>query len=193
PAESLFVFNMIIGDSVVIWRTWAVYQGRLLAIGLPCILVFASFVFSLIDISCNVYRGPLPGRYDICFKAAEISWALSVARNITCTILIGLKARRVYIQRSQVTADIVLQAASMSTEHILPLFVESGFIYSLLWLNQGVAYLNLNVPPDSPWIYLDHILQPLGNQISGMYPTVIIVIVNFQRTIWDQASVNMDS
>jgi hypothetical protein len=26
----------------------------------------------------------------------------------------------------------------------------------------------------------------MGNQIAGMYPTLIIVIVNFQRTIWEE-------
>lgn len=59
PQEALFVFNvrdnphmcgllknsiqMIIGDAVVIWRTWAVYQGRMLAILMPCILLLVSF------------------------------------------------------------------------------------------------------------------------------------------------------
>lgn len=27
-----------------------------------------------------------------------------------------------------------------------------------------------------------------GSQVMGMYPTLIIVIVNFRRTIWDEAS-----
>jgi hypothetical protein len=34
---------MIVGDAVLIWRTWAVYRGRILAILMPCILLLASF------------------------------------------------------------------------------------------------------------------------------------------------------
>lgn len=38
----------------------------------------------------------------------------------------------------------------------------------------------------SPWYYAYAILGGLGNQTTGMYPTLIIVIVNFQRTFWDE-------
>jgi hypothetical protein len=34
---------MFIGDAVVIWRTWVVYQGKILAILMPCILLLVSF------------------------------------------------------------------------------------------------------------------------------------------------------
>jgi hypothetical protein len=34
---------MIVGDSVVIWRTWAIYEHRILAILMPCVLALVSF------------------------------------------------------------------------------------------------------------------------------------------------------
>jgi hypothetical protein len=37
-------------------------------------------------------------------------------------------------------------------------------------------------------MYAYDVLSPMGNQISGMYPTVIIVIVNFRRTFWEEGT-----
>ncbi|KAJ6462444.1 hypothetical protein C8R45DRAFT_1178002 [Mycena sanguinolenta] len=135
PGEALFVFNMIIGDGIVIWRTWAIYQGRMLTIVAPCILLLVSFA-------------PQDDE--------------------------GVKS----IKSNGVNRE--------STEKILALFVESGFIYLLLWLTQMIVYFNFTRA--SPWMYVEKILNPLGNQIAGLYPTLIIVIVNFQRTIWDSTS-----
>lgn len=104
---------MIIGDSVVIWRTWAVYQHRILAILLPSLLLLMSFselsyglfvsfrsaidgfsfvVFAVIDTTCMSYLGPLPGGDQICPVADTIAWAFSVATNVACTVLIWFKA-----------------------------------------------------------------------------------------------------
>jgi hypothetical protein len=35
-----------------------------------------------------------------------------------------------------------------------------------------------------PLFYVEEIMRALTNQMTGMYPTLIIVIVNFERTIW---------
>jgi hypothetical protein len=104
---------MMIADTVVIWRTWVVYHGRILAISIPCILLLASFgqllfvhigghhqhslsVFTLVDIICYTHHGSLPGGEKICPKAAILGWALSVGTNVICTILVGFKVWHVY-------------------------------------------------------------------------------------------------
>ncbi|KAJ7367598.1 hypothetical protein DFH08DRAFT_677236 [Mycena albidolilacea] len=181
PLEALRMLNMIIGDAVLIWRTWVVYQGRILAIFLPCILLLVSFVFTLIDITCLAYDGPLPGVEQICPKAAILAWALSVGTNVTCTILVGFKAWHV-----DIFAELNLPGKPhrIATEKILLTFVDSGFIYSLLWLSQVIGYLNYT--RDSPWQYVYEVLVSMGYQITGIYPTLVIVIVNFQRPIWEE-------
>ncbi|KAJ7709067.1 hypothetical protein B0H14DRAFT_3023690, partial [Mycena olivaceomarginata] len=181
PLEALFTFNMIVGDAVLIWRTWVVYQGRILAIFLPCMLLLASFVFTLVDITCAAYDGPLPGGEQICPKAAMVAWALSFGTNVTCTTLVGFKAWR----HRKMTRELNLPGKphGIATERILLTFVDSGFIYSLLWLSQVIAYVGFT--RDSPWMYVDEVLVAMGDQIAGMYPTLVIVIVNFQRPIWE--------
>jgi hypothetical protein len=39
---------------------------------------------------------------------------------------------------------------------------------------------------DSPWDFISVVVVRIGRQITGMYPTLIIVIVNFKRTIWEE-------
>ncbi|KAF7330966.1 hypothetical protein MVEN_02436500 [Mycena venus] len=181
--EAFFVLNMVIGDGVVIWRTWAIYQRRLLAIALPCLLLLTSLIFAIIDITCFASKGPLPGGDLICPHASLTSWALSVGTNVTCTILVGFKAW----QHRRMVQELNLpgKPRKMSTEKILSLLVESGFIYSLLWITQVLSYVDID--RTSPWWWVFQITMPLGDQIAGMYPTLIIVIVNFQCTIWEES------
>ncbi|KAJ7835448.1 hypothetical protein B0H14DRAFT_2514347 [Mycena olivaceomarginata] len=173
---------MIVGDAVLIWRTWAVYRGRILAILMPCILLLASFVFTLIDISCVTHNGSLPDSEKICFKAALVGWALSVGTNVTCTVLVGFKAW----QHRKATRELNLPGKlhRNPTERILLTFVDSGLVYSLLWLTQVVLYIRFTL--DSPWLYVSAVLMAMGDQIAGMYPTLVIVVVNFQPPIWEE-------
>ncbi|KAF7369769.1 hypothetical protein MVEN_00309000 [Mycena venus] len=60
----------------------------------------------------------------------------------------------------------------MSADKVLSVLVESGFIYCLLWLTQIMNFVNYS--RNTPTIYIDWLAQGIGNQISGMYPTLII-------------------
>jgi hypothetical protein len=53
-------------------------------------------------------------------------------------------------------------------------------------LTQVVVYIGID--RDSPWFYALQVLSSMTNQIAGMYPTIIIVIVNFKCTFWDEES-----
>ncbi|KAJ6530141.1 hypothetical protein B0H19DRAFT_1192195 [Mycena capillaripes] len=182
--EMLFVFNAIVADAVVIWRTWAVYQGWIPAIVAPCVLLLAAFVFALIDVTFSLYHGstPLPGAATIYVKSQILVWAFSLGTNILCTIFIGFKAW----QHRKIMKELSLSVKyhGMSTENVLSLLVESGFIYSFLWGTQIMGYLVFSL--DSPWNFISEVVVRIGRQITGMYPTLIIVIVNFKRTIWEE-------
>ncbi|KAJ7042297.1 hypothetical protein C8F04DRAFT_1077336 [Mycena alexandri] len=185
--EMLFVFNAIVADAVVIWRTWAIYEGRIRAILAPCLLLLTAFVFALMDVTFSLYQGstPLPGEATMYTKSQILVWAFSLATNVLCTLLIGFKAWR----HRKIMKDLNLGVKyhGMSTENILSLLVESGFIYSFLWAAQIVGYLDF--PLNSPWDFISEVVVRIGRQTTGMYPTLIIVLVNFKRTIWEDSPV----
>ncbi|KAJ7211398.1 hypothetical protein GGX14DRAFT_332205, partial [Mycena pura] len=180
--EAIFDFNMVVGDGVVVWRTWAVYQHRvqrrILVLLVPGTLLLLTLIFSIIDVACNNYNGPLPG---VCYQAGMIGWGLSAATNIACTIFIGLKAR----QHRKITRP--LGPSRMTGEKILSILFDSGFIYSLLWLSQVISFFATKVITlTSPAVYLWGVISAMGNQMAGFYPTVVIVVVNLRRTIWEE-------
>ncbi|KAJ6467267.1 hypothetical protein C8R45DRAFT_1171655 [Mycena sanguinolenta] len=175
--------HMIVADAVLIWRAWAVYQGRIRAIAIPCVLLLTAFVFALIDITCNFAEGQLTCRP----PSGLIVWSFSVGTNVVCTAFIGWKAWQHRKVMKQLNTGVKYHG--MSTENILSLLVESGLIYSALWIIQIIGYLDLE--PFSPLYYFLQVLAGLGHQMTGLYPTLIIVIVNFRRTIWEERPITL--
>ncbi|KAF8167007.1 hypothetical protein K438DRAFT_1983840 [Mycena galopus ATCC 62051] len=73
-------------------------------------------------------------------------------------------------------------------DQILSLLVDSGFIYCLLWIPQGIAFFDTPPPTNHALYYSQLVMDGFVDQISGMYPTLIIVIVNLRCTIqWEEA------
>ncbi|KAJ7752905.1 hypothetical protein B0H16DRAFT_1459627 [Mycena metata] len=190
PMEALFMFNMVVGDSVVIWRAWVLYTARdRWMLSLPIILLTCSLIFSIIDVTCLTGAGwsnqsGLADGGGVCDNAELIAWAFSFVTNATCTLLIGVKAWQ--HRRSTRALAMTHNSSRMSTNRILSLLVESGFVYCLFWLTQYILFVDIS--RGSPAIYAYELFAALGDQISGMYPTLIIVIVNLHQTIWDQNS-----
>ncbi|KAJ7076630.1 hypothetical protein B0H15DRAFT_790330 [Mycena belliarum] len=179
PMEALFMFNMLVGDSVVIWRVHALYPRTLWPRLVPCIPLLISLAFTIIDIICLTGGGWI-GKSSIavggpvCERAELISWAFSFITNVACTLLIWYRAW---------SHSMGTSSARISTTRILSLLVESGFIYCLFWLTQLVLFIDIE--RDTPAFYVYELFSGMGDQISGIYPTLIIVIVNLHQTIWD--------
>ncbi|KAF7364287.1 hypothetical protein MSAN_01088600 [Mycena sanguinolenta] len=176
---ALFMFNMVIGDAVVIWRTWAIYQ-RVWSIVLQCICLLATFVFALADVICTSNGNIKTQSADaskICPLAEGTAWTLSIVINITCTKLIGWKAWR---HRKMMQQLFPGKTGKMSGEKTLWILVESGFVYSLLWTIVFFCDARYH------WDYASQVFTSLARQMAGMYPTLIIVIVNLQRTVWEE-------
>ncbi|KAJ7123688.1 hypothetical protein C8R44DRAFT_547567, partial [Mycena epipterygia] len=184
PMEALFMFNMVVGDSVVIWRAWVLYQKTPWVLSIPCTMLLMSFIFTVIDLICLTGAGfstesAIASGGAVCPHAELMSWAFSLGTNASCTILIGYKAW--WAMRE---LNILGNPRRLSTDKLLSILVESGFIYCLFWLTQLILFFEIS--RDSPVIYVYALLAGMGDQISGMYPTLIIVIVNLHQTIWEE-------
>ncbi|KAJ7304519.1 hypothetical protein DFH08DRAFT_945155 [Mycena albidolilacea] len=53
-------------------------------------------------------------------------------------------------------------------------------------LTQYILFVDIS--RDAPIIYVYELFAGMGDQISGMYPTLIIVIVNLHHTLWDDSA-----
>ncbi|KAF9021381.1 hypothetical protein BDZ89DRAFT_1071462 [Hymenopellis radicata] len=191
PMEALFLVNMLVGDSVVIWRAWVLWTGvslrkRIIAFMAPAVILTISLIFAIIALVClgessfsAASSSPLSDSRT-CLWAEPISWALSLLTNVVTTALVGVMAWE--HRRLLMIAPGQLHSKS-KVNKIMVLLVESGFIYCLFWLTQVINFIEM---PDGNIYYLYFVLSRMGDQISGLYPTVIIVLVSLQQTVYDQ-------
>ncbi|KAJ7613739.1 hypothetical protein DFH06DRAFT_138137 [Mycena polygramma] len=191
PMEALFMFNMVVGDTVVIWRAWVLYQRTLWVVAIPCVMLLMSFIFTVIDLTCLTGAGwsmhsSLASGGAVCAHAELISWAFSFVTNATCTILISYKAW--HHRQLMKSLNMTKNTLRISTNKLLSILVESGFIYCLFWLTQLILFFD--VSRESPAAYVYELFASMGDQISGIYPTLIVVIVNLHQTIWEPSSEN---
>ncbi|KAF7369755.1 hypothetical protein MVEN_00307300 [Mycena venus] len=174
--DALYLFNMVVADGVVLWRAWVLYPRALWIVSIPCIMLVLTFSLGVVNVFCafafNVHQLPdLSGGSRVC--KSNLPWSFSFATNLTCTILIGYRAWQ--HRRTMKSLDIEKHLQRISADKLTQ-------IYN--YLSFGPASRN------NAGIYIYWIFSGMGNQISGMYPTLIIVIVNFKRTIWETETIS---
>ncbi|KAF7320480.1 hypothetical protein HMN09_00131400 [Mycena chlorophos] len=138
PEEALFMFNMIVRDSVVIWRVWSIYGRSLRAIAIPALFLLVSLGFAITDTVCltSSLHGPP-----------------------SCTLLIGIKAWK---HRRLMRTLAASSSSRFWVDRVLSLLVESGSIYCAFWLTQVVLF----IPTTNNYVF--YIFSALGDQISGL-------------------------
>ncbi|KAF7348470.1 hypothetical protein MVEN_01364200 [Mycena venus] len=178
PRNTLLVFNIIVADSVLLWRVWVIYFRKRWVFVFPCVMWFTTFVFLVIATICQS-RSNLA----VCnINSGLTGWCFSLGTNVLCTLLVGFQAWK----HRRITRFLHLRKSK--TDQILSLLVESGCIYCLLWVPQVVIAV-LNTPRTKhAQFYATMVLDAFGDQLSGIYVTLIVVIVNLRYTIqWEEA------
>ncbi|THU83203.1 hypothetical protein K435DRAFT_971657 [Dendrothele bispora CBS 962.96] len=182
PSEALFLLNMMVGDAVVVWRAWVIWERRHALILFPVICLLAALGFAITDIIC-LHASSLPTASTIpigariCVWAEPISWALSLLTNIVSTSLIAIKA---WLFRQAIKQLLGSTPPRSRAHRIMILLVESGFIYCFFWIGEVVLFIPIdrNSNAQFAWVFF----ASIGDQISGIYPTAIIVLVSLQQT-----------
>ncbi|KAJ3984795.1 hypothetical protein F5890DRAFT_1239527 [Lentinula detonsa] len=155
---TLFSIEYLIGDSVVVWRACALWGYRKTVVLLPILLLASAIVLVFFFVGCL-------GVHD---------WAYIVGEPQICyNSYIAWMHRRLLQSASVERSTRVLK--------VLILLVESGFIYLLLWATKSMSiFVDLNSTPSGQFAVT--MLNSVGNQIVGLYPTLLMVLVHMQRT-----------
>ncbi|THU95026.1 hypothetical protein K435DRAFT_859956 [Dendrothele bispora CBS 962.96] len=185
PEEALFMLNMIIGDTIVIWRVYVIWGRRKVVVVLPVTCLLASLGFAITDVVClsasaGTTRTSIPTGQKICTWSEPIAWALSLLTNIMSTSLIAIQAWRLRRDLKNVFDDYI---PDRPTWRVIALLIESGFMYCVFWMCELILFFD--IPRTSPAFYAWQFFASIGDQISGIYPTAIIVIVSLQHTFDD--------
>ncbi|THH18067.1 hypothetical protein EW146_g2850 [Bondarzewia mesenterica] len=100
--------------------------------------------------------------------------------NIMATSLIGYKAWK----HHQEIKNNLGPRKKTQVEKILALLVESGILYCFIWI------VNIMMSFKSSTSNIDT-LSGICIQIAGIYPTIIVILVSHQNTVWEMSDISI--
>uniref|UniRef100_A0A0W0FDP8 Uncharacterized protein n=1 Tax=Moniliophthora roreri TaxID=221103 RepID=A0A0W0FDP8_MONRR len=118
-----------------------------------------------------------------CSSLNIATYVLSMATNITATCAIGYK---VWLHWRVVKKYLGTFHARGGIEKVLVLLLESGVAYSMLWFLQVITLIP-SVGASPVGAYVQQVLYAASVQLVGIYPTLVIVLVYLQRSLWDSS------
>ncbi|KAI0051186.1 hypothetical protein FA95DRAFT_1602866 [Auriscalpium vulgare] len=183
---SIQMINLVLGDGIVIWRAWLIWQHSWRVIVWPLVLLLgtvgtiaAQVVLTATSSGVAKALSSDPGApRTTTAKLYIASVVLTLCTNGVVTCLIAYRAwihyRSSQAIRTRIGSDRVLA--------VLLLLVESGVLYCVLWITLIALWPFAASEP--PVFYVILYLLP---QLTGIYPTVIIVICALKRSFADTA------
>ncbi|EIM91596.1 uncharacterized protein STEHIDRAFT_165852 [Stereum hirsutum FP-91666 SS1] len=171
------IVNYIVSDAVVVWRCWVLYSRKCRIIMIPLLLTVSNVVVAIsiagldvkiLSLSSTVPAPGVSGPY----TGNIVVWSLSLATNMLTTAMVAFKSWR---HRKTLRKMLGRGSPKTRAEKVMALLVESGAMYCVIW----VAFL---IPALITGFNGTFVMSAVMPQISGIYPTILIVLVKFGKT-----------
>ncbi|VDB85220.1 unnamed protein product [Peniophora sp. CBMAI 1063] len=200
---ALLSINAVISDSIVLWRMCIVWEKNRLILTFAVILLVTTLALNITNIagegmySLNTLggtHGPARNGKDTEFHAmtyAGNNIGLSAAftslmSNACATILVGIKA---LMHRKLFPKNFRSENGRTQVERVLELLVESGVVYTAIWLLYCISFLrpitSQNVDgvdsDDSSYLTTSAYLDAAMAQIAAIYPLIVILLVKLGK------------
>ncbi|KAI0319513.1 hypothetical protein OF83DRAFT_1109826 [Amylostereum chailletii] len=174
--------NLPISDAVVLWRACVVWNWHKAVVSVALLILTCLNVVNIIYVlavvgetypSPPIFLNRLASNVD---HIGILFMSLSVFTNIWSTSMVACKA---WIHRRDIRRYLQNRTAKSAVENVLLLLVESGIVYNtrMIMLMLTVSFAQL------PALKHSNAYWSLGmNQVSGMYPTLVVVLVALQKS-----------
>ncbi|KAF7350085.1 hypothetical protein MVEN_01310400 [Mycena venus] len=169
---------VVLSDMVVCWRVYVVYDRNkhVLAMAITLLVTMASAIFL-----CNLTQVGeafpsvrlhhlVPSQLII----DGVALGLSALINVWATAMIGYQAWRCRRAIRHYLSD---SSNITFAEGMMALFVESGIVYSVLWILKNIIIIP-KVEPTAYTMYATVVMY----QVTGMYPTLIVILVALRKS-----------
>jgi len=167
-ADALYLTSTLIGDSIVIYRVYIVWEKRLSVIVIPSLLVIAVSVLGALSVSA-VTDNPLQPLKPNLILSSRFAFILTLCANVVSTGLIA--GRLLYFARK---FNRLLPRTAISYYDLIALVIESAALYPLAL----IAFLTLyGLNMSAQFVVLGALYQ-----IIGIVPSLIIVRVGLGFT-----------
>ncbi|KAJ3839487.1 hypothetical protein F5878DRAFT_118435 [Lentinula raphanica] len=171
----------ISGDGIVVWRSWAVWDGKRSVLILPVFCLFGTVAIFITSSTLRTIAYVYPSIIEpnSLFGSLTIAgYTASIATNFTSTVLIGIKAYQHHKFMN------TLGMSSTMVVKILLLLTESGVLYIAFQIvNLCLAFLDNGYLSDSSFNIASHVWGVIMNFVAAMYPTIIILIVHHNNSL----------
>ncbi|KIP03172.1 hypothetical protein PHLGIDRAFT_121807 [Phlebiopsis gigantea 11061_1 CR5-6] len=170
--------NCIFGDSIIAWRAWVLWNRSRIVIAIPAVLLTCTLA-SAVGLCHAVVVAPASGTTltsGSVFVWGAMSIGLTFITNVWAVVLIAIRFWKHY-QLLAVHEDIsgrTYISERIPVYSILLFLVESGALYCCTLIAVAAAFVSHT---NGVYIVLD-----LLAQFTGIYPTLIVVLVCLQMT-----------
>ncbi|KAF5381197.1 hypothetical protein D9757_007883 [Collybiopsis confluens] len=181
---TIFSLEYLIGDTVVAWRACALWGYRRAIVIVPVVLLSSATILVSFFVGCLglTHWTFLEYESQTCADIYLSVFFLSLSTNAVATTLVAVKAWMHY--RLLLSASVAKRTRVLK---VLVLLVESGLIYFLIWGAKSMgAFGNL---PSSDAQFTVNMLNMLGNQVVGLYPTLLVILVRMQVSAFKSAEI----
>ncbi|KAJ7592226.1 hypothetical protein C8J56DRAFT_1046595 [Mycena floridula] len=178
-SDTLIRLNYLIGDSIVIWRSWVLWTNHSRVHILLIVCVIASFVGASVDliflILYDLSRFLNTSRFSPTGSRTLILTLPLFLTNTVSTLSMGYK---VWEYKVEIKHNLGLSHNKRTkVERVLSLLTESGSIYCLLWLGMLVFSLKSSDNRSLPYQLITIILP----QLVTIYPILIILLLALEK------------
>ncbi|KAI0252400.1 hypothetical protein BJV78DRAFT_353123 [Lactifluus subvellereus] len=172
------VVNLVLSDSIVLWRAWVLWNRRFILFVPPLIFILCTLAISIAS-AVFIYEGSRTNSVRKTDMSRILRWsicALTIGTNLWATCLIFI---RTWQQRRFLRRRFGDENATGKAESALGFLVESGAFYLCIWLT-FVTVATVGLPTNMVLIFRISIVQ-----IVGIYPTAIFVVVTMRLSAAD--------
>ncbi|TFY68437.1 hypothetical protein EVG20_g3561 [Dentipellis fragilis] len=173
------MINYLLSDAIVVWRAWLVCEHRLKVMFPSLILLALTLAAALVSVVVFETRasGDAVLKIDAISLNAGVAFCfLAILNNMWST---GVIAWTAWQHRKSIREHLSFGNRRSQVEKILVMLIESGALYCCCMIVYGV---NLAAKTDP----LNNSIVPILVQISGIYPTVVVLLACLQKTHCDR-------
>ncbi|VDC00681.1 unnamed protein product [Peniophora sp. CBMAI 1063] len=187
--------NVLLGDAIVLWRMCVLLDQKIWARMIALSLFTSTLSLAIVNLVDEVRQltgdGALLGLAGLSDLAAgTIVQGLSLATNVISTTFIGWRA---WCYRRDIAANLAALSRRSMAEKVMTVLVESGFVYCFVWILFIVDSKTSAINPSAESGLSTHSLTGGARyfnhyvaQITGIYPTLILVIVALEQSYLEQ-------
>ncbi|KIK57891.1 hypothetical protein GYMLUDRAFT_45713 [Collybiopsis luxurians FD-317 M1] len=172
--------NYFLSDLVIVWRAWSIFDRKPIYVQLllaACLCASLGAAVADMTISVELTMN-LRTKFTLVYpKSRAILPSVLLLTNTVATALIAFRTWKFY--RTLKYTGFQDTSSIKCAIHMLLFMVESGFLYSVLWI---IVILDMMVQLSPEVSYFLSLIIP---HLTGIYPCLMVILIVFEKQKYD--------